>query len=101
MRDQVRKSAVMEDQIASDEARKRSGLMTTLSRRIQNEVNSHWIGWKGRVILDERVKDAVVGRNYAYKPCLIQDGNFSGQEPILGSEVEVEVVGYDLLNPKG
>ena len=87
------KAAGMEDQIASDETKNRSGLMSALSRRIQNEVNSHWIGWKGRAILDERVKGAVVGRNYAYKPCLIKDTEFSRDTAILGSEVDVEVIG--------
>jgi len=87
------KAAVMGDQVSSDEAKKRSSLMTALSRAIQNEVNSQWVGWKGRVILDERVKGAVIGRNFAYKPCLIKDEDFSGDEAILGSEVQVIVVG--------
>jgi MiaB-like tRNA modifying enzyme len=87
------KAAMMEDQIASEEVKNRSGLMTTLSRRIQNEANSRWIGWRGKVILDERVRGAVIGRNYAYKPCLIKEADFSGDEAILGSEVEVEVIG--------
>jgi hypothetical protein len=68
---------MMEDQIASEEVKNRSGLMTTLSRRIQNEANSRWIGWRGKVILDERVRGAVIGRNYAYKPCLIKEADFS------------------------
>ncbi|HXQ92465.1 MAG TPA: tRNA (N(6)-L-threonylcarbamoyladenosine(37)-C(2))-methylthiotransferase [Nitrososphaerales archaeon] len=86
-------AAVMEDQISSDEAKKRSGLMAALSRTIQNKVNSQWIGWRGEVILDERVKGAVIGRNFAYKPCLIKDTDLKADEAILGSEVQVEVIG--------
>jgi len=87
------KAAIMEDQIASEEVRNRSRLMTMLSRKLQNEVNSQWVGWKGRVILDERVKGAVIGRNDAYKPCLIKDTDFCVDDAILGSKVEVVVVG--------
>ena len=35
----------------------------------------------------------MIGRNYAYKPCLIKDADFTGDDAILGSEVEVEVIG--------
>ncbi|HYB04717.1 MAG TPA: tRNA (N(6)-L-threonylcarbamoyladenosine(37)-C(2))-methylthiotransferase, partial [Nitrososphaerales archaeon] len=82
------KAAIMEGQISSETAKRRSSLMTGLSKRIQNERNRAWLGWKGPVLVDEQVKGAVVGRNFAYKPCLITSdyGAYS-----LGSEVEIEV----------
>lgn len=82
------KAAAMEGQISSQIAKKRSSLMTGLSKRIQNERNRGWIGWKGPVLVDEQVRGAVIGRNFAYKPCLIRSD--FGVCP-LGSEVDVEV----------
>jgi threonylcarbamoyladenosine tRNA methylthiotransferase CDKAL1 len=82
------KAAKMEGQISSETSKRRSSLMTGLSKRIQNERNRAWIGWKGPVLIDEQVRGAIVGRNFAYKPCLITNdhGLYS-----LGTEVEVEV----------
>jgi len=84
------KAAVMENQISPEIAKKRSSLMTILAKKIQNERNKVWIGWKGKILLDEQVKGAVVGRNYAYKPCLIETTDV-GKFP-LGTEVEVEIL---------
>jgi threonylcarbamoyladenosine tRNA methylthiotransferase CDKAL1 len=84
------KAAKMEGQISSEIAKSRSSLMTELAKKIRNERNLAWKGWKGPVLVDEQVKGAVVGRNFAYKPCIISrdHGVYS-----LGSEVEVEVTG--------
>jgi threonylcarbamoyladenosine tRNA methylthiotransferase CDKAL1 len=85
-------AAVMEGQISSEISKSRSVEMSALSKETQKEYNSRWIGWKGKIILDENVRGAVVGRNFAYKPCLI---NVSGDDASffnLGSEVDVEVV---------
>jgi threonylcarbamoyladenosine tRNA methylthiotransferase CDKAL1 len=84
-------AAIMSDQIVSDVAKRRSSQMAILSKKIQREVNSQWIGWKGKVILEEKAKDAILGRNFAYKPCIIKESDFFGYEFILGSEVEVKI----------
>lgn len=87
------KAAVMGGQISPEVAKLRSASMTMLAKSLQNEINYRWVGWKGKVLLDEKVKGAVVGRNYAYKPCLIQNLNHFGERYDLGDEVDVEVVG--------
>ncbi len=84
------KAAQMNEQISPETAKRRSSVMALLSKRIQNEKNRLWIGWKGKVLIDERARGAVVGRNYAYKPCLIQ--SLDGKVYPLGTEVEVEIV---------
>jgi threonylcarbamoyladenosine tRNA methylthiotransferase CDKAL1 len=83
------KAAMMEDQISPEIAKKRSTTMTTLAKKIQNERNKAWVGWKGKILLDELVKRAVIGRNYAYKPCLIETSD--PRKFPLGTEVEVEI----------
>jgi threonylcarbamoyladenosine tRNA methylthiotransferase CDKAL1 len=87
------KAAIMSGQIDSGTAKRRSSNMTTLCRELQNNTNSKWIGWTGRALVDERVKnDAYVGRNFAYKPLLFKKSNeFDGNT--LGKEVEALVVG--------
>jgi threonylcarbamoyladenosine tRNA methylthiotransferase CDKAL1 len=85
------KAARMDDQITSEVSKWRSTSMSYLAKRIQKEVNSRWVGWKGRVLVDERVKGAVIARNYAYKPCLIRDSKGLGNGLSLGSNLEVQV----------
>ncbi len=85
------KAAVMEGQIPPEIAKRRSTLMANLAKKIQNEINGRWVGWRGRILLDERVKGAVVGRNYAYKPCLIQNSTRDSFEYTLGTEMDVEI----------
>jgi len=83
------KAAGMDEQIPAEISKRRSSSMTLLSKRIQKEKNQSWIGWRGKVLIDEMIKGAVLGRNYAYKPCVVQ----GGQGTSLGTEMEVEIVG--------
>ena len=85
------KAATMDRQISSTLAKKRSVEMASLARRIQGEINASWLGWRGSILIDEIVKGAVVGRNCAYKPCLIKYSENHETELSLGTEVEVEI----------
>jgi threonylcarbamoyladenosine tRNA methylthiotransferase CDKAL1 len=87
------KAAIMEDQTTSEVAKKRSTSMAALSKKLQNEINASWIGWTGKILLDENVRGAVVGRNFSYKPCLISLVERSADDYRLGDELEVEVTG--------
>ena len=68
--------------------------MTTLFEQISGERNSTWLGWEGRILIDEPGKNGTwIGRNYAYKPVIVK-GDFK-----LGDEVDVkitETTTYDL-----
>jgi len=63
----------------------RSAKMHQIAKSISLERNKAWIGWRGKVLVDEVIQGAMIGRNFAYKPVLIS-------EPVsLGSMVDVEV----------
>lgn len=69
----------------------RSRVLSGLVRRVALECNRRWVGWKGRVLVDEVGKvgkgGCVVGRNLAYKPVVVADAR-----GLLGNFVSVEVV---------
>ena len=59
--------------------------------RIVDEIslknNRNWINWFGKVLIDKEVREAVVGRNFAYKPVVIKK-----QFPI-GTILNIKVIG--------
>jgi MiaB-like tRNA modifying enzyme len=70
------------------EVKERSKRMAELSRRISLEKNKAWTNWEGTVLIDEKGKgESWIGRNFAYKPIVIKDGEF-----LLGKFVDVRVV---------
>ena len=85
------KAAVMDGQIDSKTSKDRSVRMTSLVKQLQRKINAKWVGWSGTVLIDERVKDAVVGRNFAYKPCLFKNDQLPFSEELLGKEVEARL----------
>ena len=48
--------------------------------------NVRWIGWRGKVLIDEKVRGAVVGRNFAYRPVIIK------KQITLGKVLDIEVI---------
>jgi len=50
----------------------RSVRLHKLVKRISLENNRKWIGWQGEVLVDEKIEDGFVGRNFAYKPIIIK-----------------------------
>lgn len=67
--------AVKMKQLDINTVSKRSRILHELLREIGFENNKKWIGWEGEVLIDEKVKGAVVGRNFAYKPIVIKGGS--------------------------
>ena len=60
--------------------------MTSLYREIALENNRKWLGWNGKILIDEKGTDeSWIGRNYCYKPVVVK-GDFK-----LGDEVEVMI----------
>src|SRR3989338_5641981 len=79
-------AAKMKNQIPGDKKKDRSGMLTEIYLRTALKTNQKWIGWKGKIIIDEIGKNGTfVGRNFAYKPVIIK-GDYS-----LGDEIEVTV----------
>ena len=64
----------------------RSKLIHKVVKEIAFENNKRWVGWSGKVMVDEEVKGAVMARNFAYKPIIIK-----GKIP-LGNTLSVEVI---------
>ena len=61
-----------------------------MASRISLERNSSWMGWEGRIIVDEKGKgDSWIGRNFAYKPIVIK--GLDGAGDLLGEYVWVRV----------
>lgn len=72
----------------------RSGALTELFTTLALKQNKKWIGWQGKITIDEVGKNNTwIGRNFAYKPVIVK-GNFN-----LGDEVVVNIkdaTAYDL-----
>ncbi|MDG6994812.1 MAG: tRNA (N(6)-L-threonylcarbamoyladenosine(37)-C(2))-methylthiotransferase [Nitrososphaerota archaeon] len=86
------KAAAMDSQVSSEVAKSRSTEMTAFVKKIAREKNEKWVGWEGDVLIDESVKNAFVGRNYAYKPCVMSTKDILDDCP-LGSWTRVRVYG--------
>jgi len=93
-------AAEMPNQIHGSETKRRSTFLTALHTNIARMQNERWIGWQGKVLIDEIGKNnAVIGRNFAYKPVVIKNHAESNPVNILGRFVEVKIVNitpYDL-----
>ena len=73
-------------QLATNTLKHRSRIMASLFHEISLENNKRWIGWKGKILIDEKGKyNSWIGRNYCYKPVVVR-GDFK-----LGDEIDVEI----------
>jgi len=81
-------------QLSGEDTKKRSRLMTTVFEWEAWEKNKGWRNWEGDILIDEKGKnDSWIGRNFAYRPVVIE-GDFK-----LGQKVRVQVfeaTSYDL-----
>ena len=67
------------DQLDVFEVKKRSKIVFELANQIALENNRQWIGWKGDVLFDEISDGKIKGRNFAYKPVMINEDIKLGQ----------------------
>lgn len=82
-------AAEMADAVPLSEIKSRSAEASNLVRQVAFERNKFWIGWTGEILIDEvgKVQNSWVGRNFAYKPIAVKNGN-----NLLGKTVKVKVV---------
>jgi tRNA A37 methylthiotransferase MiaB len=75
--------------VDKEETKRRSAAAAELAKRLSLERNLRWVGWTGEMLIDEKGKleGSWVGRNFAYKPIVIQS-----KEDLMGKTVKVEVV---------
>lgn len=72
------KAATM-DQVDVSKVMQRSKVVFEMANAIAHKKNQEWIGWKGEVLFDESSDCTVRGRNYAYKPVMVDDTVKIGQ----------------------
>ncbi len=73
-------------QLDVSEVKRRSKIVFELAKKIAYERNKEWIGWKGEVLFDETSDSIIKGRNFAYKPVVIDE------DIKLGEKIRVEIV---------
>jgi MiaB-like tRNA modifying enzyme len=76
----------------------RTQKLHNIIKEISMARNSRWLGWKGQIIIDEINEQVIQGRNYAYKPVIIESGEFSNAvrngKYRLGDNLIVQINGY-------
>lgn len=79
------------DFVSSQEIKRRSGLTAKLAKEVAFERNQRWIGWTGKVLVDEvgKVHGSWIGRNFAYKPIVLKN---SGSGDLIGKTFHVKIV---------
>jgi len=55
-------------ELPKEEVKRKAKLLAELVKKIELKNNKKWLGWKGEVLINERGKKNMVGRNFAYKP---------------------------------
>ena len=90
-------SAASEKKVDSHITKRRTQYLDKIVKDISSARNSRWLGWTGEVIIDEIHKNCIQGRNYAYKPIMVDAFSTSESHsaiPSLGLKVTAKVVGY-------
>jgi len=79
----------MEPHVPLQKVTERSKKMAGLSKKISLEKNKKWLGWEGKILVDEKgkVSNSWIGRNFAYKPIVVKS-----DETLLGKFIDVRVV---------
>jgi threonylcarbamoyladenosine tRNA methylthiotransferase CDKAL1 len=94
-------------QLRSDIIKKRTDKLHLLVKDISRMRNSMWVGWRGKVIVDELNSNNIIGRNYAYKSIVlsprIRSQSDSQQQAryTIGTEIEADIYGYSDYSLKG
>jgi len=73
-------------QLDVSEVKRRSKVVYELAKNIINERNVEWIGWRGEVLFDESSDGVIKGRNFAYKPVVVDE------DVKLGQKIKVEII---------
>jgi len=89
---------IQEGLVDKEETKNRSTQASELAKQISAKQNKKWIGWIGKVLIDEKGKtdDSWIGRNFAYKPVVVKSG-----DDLLGKTLEVEITEASLTYLKG
>jgi len=78
-------AATMQGQVHGNISKERSRKLREVHKQVAAENHKKWLGWEGDIIIDEKVKDGMGGRNYAYKNIIIR------KDLPIGSIVRVKI----------
>jgi threonylcarbamoyladenosine tRNA methylthiotransferase CDKAL1 len=80
---------MQEDFVPAEEIKRRSTITARLAGKLAIERNQRWIGWTGKILVDEmgKISGSWIGRNFAYKPIVVKNAN-----NLLGKTPHVKVV---------
>jgi len=67
------------EQIEATEVKRRSRIIFNQINEISLQNNQKWIGWKGKVLFDEKTEQGIKGRNFAYKSVFVKEAIKIGQ----------------------
>jgi len=82
-------SKMQEFFVSPSEIKRRSRAMSELAKEMGLLNNRRWVGWRGQILIDEKGKaGSLVGRNYTYKPIVLQEAS----NELFGKFTHVEVV---------
>lgn len=83
--------------LSSEVVAHRSKIVIDLFHNISSLRNERWLGWEGEIIVDEKGREEGqwFGRNFAYKPVLVE-GNFK-----LGDKVKVKIEKTTMFDLRG
>lgn len=83
------------NRLDSQLVKRRTEQLHVLVKKISNEQNLNWKNWRGSILVDELTTDALIGRNFAYKPIFVPFTQCGLSKELandkLGSEIQVEV----------
>jgi len=80
-------AAEIKQTLTGDELKDRTRLITQIFEWTAHNLNNKWIKWEGKVLIDAEGKEETsVGRNFAYKPIIVE-----GIYPV-GTELNVKII---------
>jgi tRNA A37 methylthiotransferase MiaB len=86
--------ASSEKKVPSHITKKRTHTLDKLAKEISLVRNSQWVGWTGNIIIDEVKDNFIQGRNFAYKPVVLDLTHYKKASVYalsFGSEIKVRV----------
>ncbi|MEE9474517.1 MAG: radical SAM protein, partial [Candidatus Hydrothermarchaeaceae archaeon] len=77
-------------QVPTEIKKQRSRAITELVKVISLEKNKEWLGWEGDVLITEHKENGQLGRNFAYKPIIVNSKK-------VGKFVKAKIVDTNLV----
>ena len=75
--------------VDKEEIKRRSTVVSALVKKISAKRNKQWVGWEGKVLVDEtgKVAGSWIGRNFTYKPIVVKS-----KSNLLGKTLQIKVI---------